>query len=70
MEYYATMKKKMKKPSVVIWKYIQDILLMEKSKKQNNIVCYHLGKRGILYIHTQTQKRKYMYTKKKHVYIH
>lgn len=48
----------------MIWKYIQDILLMEKSKEQKNIVCYHLGKRGTLYIQIQTPKRKYVNIKK------
>lgn len=44
---------------------------MEKSKEQNNIVCYHLGKRRTLYVHTQTQKRKYAYIKEKiFIYIH
>lgn len=55
----------MERPSV-IWKDIQDILLMEKSKEQNNIVFCHLDK----HIYAQTEEKNiciiiYMYIHKK-----
>ena len=64
MEYHASVKTNEEAFFVVIWKYIQDILLMGKSKEQKNIVCYHLGKRVTLYIQVQTPKRKYVNIKK------
>lgn len=64
MEYHASVKTNEEAFFVVIWKYIQDILLMEKSREQKNRVCYHLEKRGTLYIQIQTPKRKYVNIKK------
>ena len=64
MEYHASVKTNEEAFFVVIWKYIQDILLMGKSKEQKNIVCYHLGERVTLYIQVQTPKRKYVNIKK------
>lgn len=37
MKHYATLGKNQKVLCVLIWKYLQDILLSEKSKVQNNL---------------------------------